>query len=157
MRVLHIAAGKYQEASVSLLQKGEWTGTLKKRFDFDWEKEEQYEVYKITVTGDNSIQGLMSLLTIAPELRLEIRLLESARENIGSAKVYDRIAGCLIAFACKLAFKRGFGGFVSLVPKTELIAHYIAKYNFFPQGKHLAIDGDASFTLITEYLENDSK
>ena len=97
----------------------------------------------------------MSLVVVRSEFRVEIRLLESAKPNVGIEKEYDRIAGCLIAFACRLAFKLGFGGFVSLVPKTELIRHYMTKYHLFQMGKHLATDGENSVNLIAAYLEND--
>ncbi len=42
----------------------------------------------------------MSVEDIPVELRIEIRLIEVSKENIGHEKEYDRIAGCLIAFAC---------------------------------------------------------
>ncbi len=82
-------------------------------------------------------------------------MLELSRENRGDFKVYDRLAGCLIAFACKLSFKEGFNGFVSLIPKTVLISHYMRKYFFSPMGAQLYVDGEISITLITDYLEND--
>lgn len=40
---------------------------------------------------------------------------------------YTRIASCLIALACKEAFKTGFEGFVCLRPKTLLKEYYIKK------------------------------
>lgn len=155
MRVLHVASGKYSEALISRFYKEELTNIVKERFDFDWEQEAAYEMYKITLINDVCVMGLMSIQTIAQEQRVEIRLLESAKENKGRSKLYDLIAGCLIATACQLAFEHGFKGFVSLRPKTELIPHYIRKYNFSPMGNHLFVDGEVSTFLISEYLEND--
>jgi len=63
-----------------------------------------------------------------------------------------RIAGILIAFACKASFQNGFFGFVYLIPKTKLIDHYVEKYGFIPFGKHLAIELKASELLMNKYL-----
>ncbi|MGF6850227.1 hypothetical protein QFZ51_005462 [Chitinophaga sp. W3I9] len=139
MRVLHTASGKYKEARITLLRKVELTGATKKRFDFDWEREVEIETYKITFINDDYILGLMSVQINSSERRCEIRLLELSRENRGDFKVYDRLAGCLIAFACKLSFKEGFNGFVSLIPKTVLISHYMRKYFFSPMGAQLYV------------------
>lgn len=86
MEVLHMNSGNYKEASVSILQKNELTASVKKRFDFDWEKELMCDVYKQTIVNDNSILGLMSVMIYEAELRLEIKLLEVARENRGGRK-----------------------------------------------------------------------
>lgn len=155
MKVLHRTSGRFREAEITPLQAHELTRSLARRFGFDWKKEVSYEIYKICLKESGLILGLMSLDVVKPELRIEIRLLESARENIGRDKVYDRVAGCLIAHACKLSFRYGFGGFVSLVPKTELIPYYRQAYQFFPMGRHLAIDGGKALSLIEKYLENE--
>jgi hypothetical protein len=155
MRVLHVASGNYKEARITLLRKMELTDAAKRRFDFDWEREVAFETFKITFINDDYILGLMSIQINAAERRFEIRLLELSRENRGDFKAYDRLAGCLIAFACKLSFKDGFNGFVSLIPKTALISHYIRRYFFSPMGMQLYVEGENSIALITEYLEND--
>ena len=155
MEVIQMNSGKYKEAGVSILHKSELTASVRKRFDFDWETELMYDVYKQTIFNENSILGLMSVVSYEAEFRLEIKLLELARENIGNTKLYDRVAGNLIAFACQISFRKGFDGFVSLIPKTELISHYIKKYHFKPMGKNLVIEKGASKALITEYIEID--
>lgn len=155
MRVLHIASGKHLEALVSSFHEDELTNTVREGFYFDWEKEFEYDVFKITLVNDARILGLMSIQRIPREQRIEIRLLESARENKGKYKQYDMIAGCLIATACQLSFENGFMGFVSLKPKTELIRLYVEKYNFSPMGNQLFVSGSISEILIREYLEND--
>ncbi|MBO9727339.1 MAG: hypothetical protein J7623_01745 [Chitinophaga sp.] len=160
MEVLNIKTGQYEDARISLLQKNELTKSEKKRFDFEWEQELIHNVYKQTLFNDDSILGLMSVLIYEAERRVEIKLLELARENRGKTKLYDRVAGNLITFACQLSFKSGFDGFVSLIPKTELISHYIEKYHFRPVGKHLVLEGSSSDALITEYIKinlNESK
>ncbi len=120
-------------------------------FHFDWKLELTIEVYVLKLKDETAL-GLISMAIIPEELRIEIKLLESTKENIGKTKKYDGIAGCLIAFACREAFKKGFNGFVSLVPKTELINHYVHEYGFIQAGRHLATDLKNSKNLIDRYL-----
>ncbi|WP_212005528.1 hypothetical protein [Chitinophaga sp. HK235] len=122
------------------------------RFSFDWSKEWQRGIFKLTVIPEDRLLGLMSIAVISLEQRLDIRLLELSDENIGTNKEFDRVAGCLIAYACRESFRLGFDGFVSLMPKTKLVAHYIFKCGFVPLGRYLVVDGTASRTLIHEYL-----
>jgi hypothetical protein len=52
-------------------------------------------------------------VTNSPEaFAVEIRLLESAKSNVGKGKKVDSIAGCLIAWACRLSIKRGYDGWI---------------------------------------------
>ncbi len=62
----------------------------------------------------------MSLADRQVDFAIEIRLLASSLENVGKTKQYQRIALCLIAFACRKAFEAGCGVYVCLKPKTEL-------------------------------------
>ena len=82
-------------------------------------------------------------------------LLEVSKINQGKNKHIEHIAACLIAYACRLSFKSGYDGFISLIPKSVLVEHYMAKYGFKPMGKHLYLDlYDAQF-LIKKYLEDE--
>ena len=72
-----------------------------KRFNFNWAKEKGFNIYKLSVNGVPEPLGLMSLADRYDDLAIEIRLLALAKENIGTTRKYDRVAGCLIAFACK--------------------------------------------------------
>lgn len=51
-------------------------------------------------------------------------LIESAPFNKGKSKMYVGVPGNLIAYACRLAFQKGFDGFISFHSKTKLIDHY---------------------------------
>ena len=123
-------------------------------FKFNWRLEIQFDIHALKIKNTEVTLGLVSLHSIPEEMRIEIRLLESTKENIGRNKKYGRIAGCLIAFACREAFKRGYFGFVSLIPKTKLINHYIIEYGFKQVGRHLAIDQENSKHLIDKYLDD---
>ncbi len=125
------------------------------RFEFDWQALTGCEIYALRLNRERLVVGMMALKNIPDELRIEIVLLESSRENVGRLKTYERIAGCLIGFACRLAFMRGYFGFVSLIPKTRLIEHYTAMYGFEQYGRHLAIDMERSQQLIEKYLSDE--
>ncbi|MEM7656687.1 MAG: hypothetical protein AAF399_11200 [Bacteroidota bacterium] len=123
------------------------------QFTFDWVRERQLETYKISILHPTeAIIGLMALIDYPAEARIHLNLIELAQKHRGKSKKIDRIAGCLIAYACQLAFARGYVGFVSLQPKTILIPWYEKKYGFQKYGRLLAIDQRASEDLIQEYI-----
>lgn len=148
--VLDIKQGKRLKVEVALCSPSELQSI--DDFEFDWDNESAFEVYKLSISKTNKTLGLMSLERVSEELRIEIRLLEICTSNVGKNKTYDRIAGVLIAYACKEAFFSGFYGFVSLVPKTNLIEHYQSKYGFEQFGRHLAVQLESSEKLMNEYL-----
>ena len=124
-----------------------------KNFVFDWDQEKAHEIYKIYLkSNDDQILGLLAITDIPEELRVHINLLEVTKSQVGQMKTLENIAGCLIAFACAVAFKRGYAGFVSLVPKTRLIGLYQEKYGFRQYGRFLAIEFERSKQLIDKYL-----
>jgi len=95
----------------------------------------------------------MSLIDYPEEYRIHLNLIEVSSSNIGKSKKIENIAGCLIAFACQLAFMRGYAGFVSLQPKTRLISLYQNKYGFRQYGRLLAVEQSSARLLINNYLD----
>jgi hypothetical protein len=126
-----------------------------KQFEFNWLKEVHHQIYALRILESKEIVGLMALWDVPKEARFEIVLLELSKNNIGRNKILDRIAGCLIAFACRQAYK-GYAGFVSLIPKTHLIEHYKKNYGFISFGKQLAVFKEKSEFLIQKYLSDDN-
>lgn len=125
-------------------------------YTFEWLEESKNEVYKIYLKDENhKILGLISLVDYPEEYRLHLNLIEVAMSNRGKEKEIENIAGCLIAFACRLAFDRDYFGFVSLKPKTKLIGLYQKKYGFRPYGRLLAVEQKASIVLINKYLSDE--
>ena len=65
------------------------------------------------------------------------------------------MAGNLVALACKLAFERGFDGFVVFEAKSQLIEHYEkslgAKRMY---GQRMFLDKDAARSLIQSYFKD---
>ncbi|MFK8165539.1 MAG: hypothetical protein AB8H12_24035 [Lewinella sp.] len=122
-------------------------------FKFDWKVEAENEVYKIfLLDSDEEILGLMSLVDHPEEYRVHLNLIETSGDQRGNVKTIDNIAGCLLAFACQVAFNRGYLGFLSLQPKTELINFYQDKYGFRQFGRLLAVEGTSAKFLIQNYL-----
>lgn len=146
--------GEWVEAIIEQVSPEYLTVLPEDRFSFDWSKTKGTEVFGIRLKNEESPLGIISIEDIPSELRIFIRLLEVSRENTGRNKIYEGIAGCLIAFACIIAFQKDYDGFVSLIPKTELINHYKRKYGFREFGTHLFLEGERSDFLIKQYLEN---
>ena len=128
-------------------------GTItKKRFWFDWKGEKGKNVYKLQIEETDEILGLMSIVDIKKESRIEIRLLAVSAENRGAGKKYEGIIGNLIAFASQCSLRLyGELACVSLVPKTELVQHYIDKYDMFEAGVSLCLDGRELINLVNTY------
>ena len=78
----------------------------KNGWNFDWKVEfedNKKEVFKLTIShNSNIIQGLLSL-TLETD-HVYIHLLENAPFNIGQNKLYEGVAGNLVAHACKVSF-----------------------------------------------------
>lgn len=131
-------------------------------FIFEWGKYKNKELYKLVVLSDDNIQGLICIVDHTDDFTyaIEIELLEVSNENVGKKKRFDRVAGLLIAFACRESLRRGHEGYMFLTPKTALIKHYIEKYHFLftgpignnPVGLMVAEERIAR-KLIKEYLE----
>ena len=117
---------------VSLLSKEDLKQVQKKNgWFFNWKEEHNLpdrEVYKLTIVNNaNIVQGITSL-TVSTD-NVFLHLIENAPFNKGKEKLYEGVAGNLVAFACRLSFQRGSDGFVSFHSKTNLIDHYVKSLN----------------------------
>ncbi|MCA6363316.1 MAG: hypothetical protein IM638_09775 [Bacteroidetes bacterium] len=156
MRLIDLATNEFIPGEITLLSAKELKELRGNRaFEFKWREEAKYEIYKLSRTDTAEILGLMSVVNSPESFAVQIRLLETGKPNVGAEKKIDGIAGCLIAWACRLSIKRGFDGWVKLVAKTRLIRHYVTKYRMIQIGKSqvCAIEQDEAISLIYEYLE----
>ncbi len=84
--------------------------TKKNGWNFNWKKElnnNSKEVYKLTIIDNpNIIQGLVSLTINSDHIYMNI--LENAPYNLGRNKLYEGVAGNLVAYVCKISFQQGF-------------------------------------------------
>ncbi len=131
------------------------------QFVFDWYSTIGCEVLKLTRVDSTEILGLMHIED-HPEPGhdyLEIKLLEVSSDNRENEKRYENIAGCLIAFACRISVVRGHGGFIMLISKTQTAAIYAEKYGFInigsigTIGQRMISDERNARILIKKYLE----
>ncbi len=156
MKVLHKKTNEFHEAVIELVKDEDWEIIEKSgEFVFNWRKEKDYIVHKIRLQIEDKILGLISVEAIPKEYRLHIHLIESSNLNKGRAKVYDNIAGCLIAHTCEIAFEKNYDGFVSLKPKSEIINLYKDKYGFAEMGQFLFTELENSERLIEKYLRDE--
>lgn len=131
--------------------------TRKNGWAFNWESELDInfrEVYKLTIVNNPLIvQGLLSLTIESDHIYMD--LLESAPFNRGHKKVYEGVAGNLVAYACKVSFQQGFDGYVSFTAKTKLIEHYTKTLDATLFGGQLMIINTAAANkLINKYFKN---
>lgn len=140
---------RLRSTDASLIKKRDW--------QFDWRLElisPKSIVYGL-VTRENPeiLHGLMSISDKADHISMD--LLESSMFNQGSQKLYEGVAGNLVAFACKIAFEKGYEGFVVFDAKTRLIEHYensLGAKRFW--GNRMFIDTREAYKLVTQYFKN---
>lgn len=154
MEILEIATGIKNTVIIREAESDDIRLLTKKRFSFTWKTfKNTTTVYKLQIEGGDDILGAMGLIDWPGEKRIEIKLLASSVENIGKEKTYEGIAGCLIAFACRASVQKyGTDACVSLVPKTELIKHYMQKYHMQHAGWQLYLEGKELYKLLKEYF-----
>jgi hypothetical protein len=153
----NVKSGDSFKTEVSLVTKDELKGVLKKNgWVFDWKSElkaPEIEVYKLTIAGSLNIQGLMSL-TFRDD-HIYMHLIESAPFNKGRTKTYIGVPGNLVAFACRVSFQRGGGGYVSFNSKTQLINHYVESLGAKHFGGTLmVITPDIALKLTDKYFND---
>jgi len=153
MIITEVSGKKAILVIVQRVETPDFKGITKKQFFFRWDQlKDEADIYKLTFTDSPAILGLVGLIDIPAEYRIEIKLLAVSKENMGSGKRYEGIAGCLIAYTAREALKK-YGGLaaVSLKPKTEIRQHYINKYGMKPAGQQVYLDGQELFDLINTY------
>jgi hypothetical protein len=155
--ILNTISGDSFQTEIMTLKKSDLKSILKKNgWNFDWKTEFndlKKEVYKLTIVNNpNIIQGLLSITIESDHIYMD--LLESAPFNIGKGKLYEGVAGNLVAYACKTSFQKGYDGFVAFTAKTRLINHYeetLGAYHF--KNQRMIIDTEPAKFLVTKYFK----
>ncbi len=150
MFLIETAGGRKLHAIIELIEKADIKTLTRSRFAFNWKT--MTNIYKLSIAGQSEILGVMSIVEIDEEERIEIKLLAVSKENVGANKNYERIAGNLIALAAKTAvIKYAENAAISLIPKTELGQHYMNKYGFEQAGRNLFLEGEKIINIINEF------
>ena len=124
-----------------------------KGWKFDWGKTERkgYRIYELFVTGDDTVQGRISLRIDGGVADVDI--VETAPHNYGHAGRYQGVGGHLFAIACQISIEAGCDGFVAFTAKSDLIAYY--KKVLHAQvagGQRMYIDDVAADILLEKYI-----
>lgn len=162
MKIVETANNIWHEAVVEEINPKDLKFLTQKRYFFNWKEvaKQGIPIYKLRIWKQDDIKGLMSLLDIPSDKRIEIALLTASRENVvleaekgKKKKAFDRIIGSLIAYACEVAFlKYREKACVSLLPKTAVKEHYISKYGMVNAGPQLFVDSKQLNNLIIKYM-----
>jgi len=156
MKLTETKTNDYLDGQIEKISKAEFKKLKRNEdFDFDWSLEVGNEVYKIIIKDKKEILGLISLINFPEEFRIHINLIESSKIHRGKKKLIKNISGCLIAFTCQISFERGYEGFVSLTPKTELVKYYNKIYGFQEMGNQMAVYYELSNLIIQKYLSDE--
>lgn len=151
-------SGDSFETEIIRLTKADLPHILKKNgWKFDWKSEFENnakEVHKLTIVNNpNIIQGLIAFTVNDDHIYMD--LLEASPFNLGKNKLYEGVAGNLVAYACKVSFQKGFEGYVSFIAKTKLIEHYQKSLNAALFGRQMmVINTAAANILIDKYFKN---
>ena len=156
--ILNTISGDSFDTDVLRLTNADLKQTTKKNgWNFNWSAElndNKKEVFKLTIPHNSDIiQGLLSL-TFEPD-HVYMHLLENAPFNIGQNKLYEGVAGNLVAHACKVSFQQGFDGFVAFTAKSKLIEHYQKTLGAYTLGGHrMIIPTQSAQILIEKYFKS---
>ena len=147
--VFDTSIAKLNTTDSKIIKKVDWT--------FNWQnelKDNTKQVYKLTtVSNPNIIHGLISLTDKGDHIYMD--LIESAKFNKGTNKLYRGVAGNLVAYVCKMAFEKKYDGVVSFIAKTQLIEHYEQTLGAkLFGGNRMFIDTKESLILTTKYFKD---
>jgi len=147
-----VKTSEKKDVVIELVNNSDYKSITKGDYHFDWKLEKNNLVYKLKFPDDNEILGLMSLKIVSRDSRIEIVLLAASVKNTGKDKIYDGIAGNLIAFACRESMKQfGVMACVSLHPKTELKNYYMTQYGFLDAGRQIFLENTSLINLLTKF------
>jgi hypothetical protein len=154
MKITHLESKTEMKVIIELVNDLDYPLLDEEKYFFDWERERRNQVFKLKLADQDEILGLVSLIYFYRENRIEISLIAVSRENRGRNKIYDGIAGHLIAFVCRRAVGLfGVDACVSLLAKTELKNYYINYYGMIDAGPRVFLEAGPLNKLLERYEE----
>jgi len=154
----NVISGEVFDTQITRLYPVDGKQIKKTEWVFNWHKElkdDAKQVYKLTtINNPQIIHGLVAITDKQDHIFME--LIENAKFNKGKHKLYNGVAGNLVAFACKMAFELRYDGVVSFIAKTQLIDHYrnTLGADLFGGGNRMFIDTKPSLALVTKYFKD---
>lgn len=129
-----------------------------KDWKFNWLDDELSgaEIYKLHLTGDDTIQGLVAITDFKRDMAVYVNIAESAPHNLGRKKRFNGVGGHLFAIAVQVSTEKGYGGFVFMDAKnSELVKHYSQTLGAVLLGRphpyRMFIDEEAAIKLLDTY------
>jgi len=133
------------------------------RFNFSkHSKKKDCETYILTTEKTPEIVEGCLIINTTNHYQVYMAFVEVAPHNKGKDKKYDRVAGCLIAFACRQSFIHEKEGYLAFDVREEnkqneikLMTLYSQKYNAvrLEDSTTMIILPEGSEKLIDEYLK----
>lgn len=166
LKIFEVETKSKIKSKISLVTKNKAKlPSIKDGWRFNFSKHsarKDYETYILTTDKTpETIEGCLIINTKTP-YRVYMAFVEIAPHNKGHKKKYDRVAGYLIAFACRLSFindKEGYLAFDVLEEEKKnelkLMNLYSQKYNAIrlDHSTTMIILPDGSEKLINEFLK----
>ena len=118
---------KLKKHKKKTILKSELESISKKGWKFNWLDETltDCEIYKLCLSDNDTIQGLVALTDFKRDKAVYVNIAESAPHNLGKHKKFNGVGGHLFAIACQTSVNKGYGGFVFMDAKnSELVEHY---------------------------------
>lgn len=135
------------------------------RFNFKKHaKKKGFQTYVLTcVETPDSIEGCL-IFQMRGKVEPYMAFIEIAPYNKGKNRKYDNVAGCLIAYGCRLSFIHGEGPYLGWLcfdvleenkaDERKLMAMYCKKYGALKFGETtMVISPEAGEQLINEFLK----
>lgn len=140
-----------------------------RRFNFPKHAKVKGVFVYVLVTEENpdNIEGCL-IYKMLDKVEPYMAYIEIAPHNKGENKIYDLVAGCLIAFACRLSFTIGVGSYkgwlafdvqeTSKEDEVKLIALYSQKYKAMriEDSTMMVISPKEGEKLIEKYLSHEA-
>lgn len=159
VELIEYKTGLVKKAEISIA-KSKDIPSKRDGWKFTWRKLFKIEgglFYKICLEDTPGVIEGMLMLTVLFDEVVYMNNVEIAPHNYGRDGLYENVAGCLIAYACRESFDRGrndYKGFLSFDSKTELIEFYARKYGAtVARGSKMFIDSEMGKELMSKYLK----
>lgn len=92
MEIFEVKSGLRKPVVVQLVEEKDFKFLTKRGYSFHWKALKGLaDIYKLQMEKEKDILGVMGLIDVPDECRIEIKLLASSIENQGRNKVYDRV------------------------------------------------------------------
>ncbi len=129
-----------------------------KGWSFNWRGQDlaETEIYKLCLSDDDTIQGLVAVTDCKRDMAVYVNLAESAPHNLGEGKRFSGVGGHLFAIAAQISLEKNYGGFLFMDAKNaELVKHYSQTLGAVLLGRphpyRMFIDEESAARLLDTY------